>query len=219
VIESGTLDDGRQAAAVRVADAGALRVYTRRLRFGQATAAWVVVTVVAFLLCAMLGRRHHAAAMTVVCILFALGLLLCARLVRRAIVVTPGSIMLRGLIRTRHLPAGDVARFEYPPRTFEHYGKGLRIVLVDGSVLYSGVFAPNQFDTKRVGEAETDELNTWLAQQAGSTLPAASLPGRRPEQGWRRVRGYAGVACASVVSLLCVLLVVAALNDPPTFGR
>jgi hypothetical protein len=218
MIESGRLDAGGQAVAVRVADSGALRVYTRRLRYGQATAAWVVIALLAAMSSVTLGR-HHAAAITVVCVLLALGLLFVARLVRRAIVVTPGWVTLRGLIRTRYLPAANVSRFEYPPRTFTSYGKGLRIVLVDGRVIYSGVFAPNQFDSKLAGVAETDELNSWLAQQGGSTVHVASLPDRRPEHGWSRGLRYGGIALAFVVSVLCVLVDVAVLNNPPMFGR
>lgn len=62
-------------------------------------------------------------------------------------------------------------RFEPPPPYGGLWRNGLRVVLLDGRVLYAGVFGKGPLDGAHVGVDESAEVNEWLAEQRnGSTV-------------------------------------------------
>ncbi|WP_147251953.1 hypothetical protein [Blastococcus sp. TF02-09] len=157
---------------------GTRRVYTRRARILLAALVLVMASVCALGLGSEIAVTDVAVGRVVGFGILALGLLTAHRLMRMAIVVTPGRVTLRGLWRTRMLSAGDVVRFEPPPPygmgTLRH--SGLRVVLTDGGAVSAGVFEVGQIDGPSVGVAECAELNHWLRFQGGLDGSAIRVP-------------------------------------------
>lgn len=162
--------------ATRVTHHARRRVYTRRLRtiqiafllFGTALA--VAGPVGEF----MMGdpeRGPKVAGVVTLC-----GLLLAFRWWRAAIVVSPGKVTIRGLLRSRTLDVQSVARFVAPAPYGRLWHTGMRICLINGKVRRAGVFAPTPIDGGVVGSEEAAELNLWLRTQQQGADPAPELP-------------------------------------------
>lgn len=202
---------------MRVRDAGTRRVYTRRLRTVHAALALLSSTVVA--ITAIGSFAHGSPGLGVVSggVVLGAGLLLCGGILRRAVVVTPGWVTVRGLLTTRRIPAAAVARFEPPAPYGKLWGSGLRIVLADGTTRTCGAFTNTPVDVAPAGVAESDELNGWLALQAGGSVGAARLPDRRPDGAWRTAAWYGWLGLLALFVLSCLVVVLAAMSDP-AFG-
>jgi hypothetical protein len=112
----------------------------------------------------------------------ALGLVLAFRLYRRAVVVTPGRVVLRELFFSRVLAASEIERFDPPGPRGVLRQTGLRLTLRDGRTRCAHAFAASQLDGPGLGVAESAELNRWLeAQRHGRQVadlpPAGALHG------------------------------------------
>jgi hypothetical protein len=90
---------------------------------------------------------------------------------RTGILIEPGLVTNRRMLRTSRVPAGDIVRFEPPPPYGTIRRTGIRIVLVNGKVLSATAFAKGQLDKDSVGTVECAELNAWLSAQARVVRP------------------------------------------------
>lgn len=218
VIETQALGDNRPAAALKVTHGGTRRVYTRRLRTVHVVLVLVMSTVGVVGFVPEIAPGHPRATVTIGSVVFLVGLSFCAAILRRAIVVTPGLVAVRGLVTTRRIPAAAVARFEPPPPYGKLWRPGLRIMLADGDMLTSGAFCSEPVDSASTGVAECNELNTWLAVQAQASETATGLPARPTGFSWRKALWCCWVTLVCLFGLSCAMVVVTALTDP-TFGR
>ena len=205
----------RTSPAVRVSDDGERRVYTRRLRTVHVVLLLIVGVTLAVGPTAEFVEGDHALAAAIAGTTFAVAVLGCVGLLRQAIVVTPGQVAVRGLCTTRRIAAVAVARFEPPVPYGKRIGRvALRIVLVDGRALRSRVFTNTPLDGDGVGVRECDELNEWLALQAGAL---GSLPRRVPDPVVHRVAWGTWLLLVGSLALFSMLVVVTAMTDP-AFG-
>lgn len=210
----GTEHRARTAAAVRVTDGGARRVYTRRLRTVHVAMLVFTSSVVAIGPASEFGADDPAVRTTIVVLAAVAGVLGCVALTRRAVVVTPGLITIRGLLTTRRIPAEDVVGFEPPVPYGKVVGRvALRVRLVDGRAFSAGVFANTPLDRNRAGRHECDELRRWLALENGRADRAEDLP-QRHDPAWARALWASWLCLLTLLALFCALVVVASLTDP-----
>jgi hypothetical protein len=206
---------GPQAAALKVTQAGARRLYARRLR--TVHMAFILFFGTLFSIGPFGGVGNHRVAATAGGAIFGIALLACIAVLRRGIVVTPDLVTVRGLVTTRRIPAATIARFEPPPGYGTWWRPGMRIVLTDGRIRTCGAFTNTPVDAGRAGTRETDELNLWLAARSESGASTSALPGKREED--RSVllvwRGW--LTLLTLFALMCLVGVVSALTDP-AFG-
>ena len=198
-----------RSVAVWVSADGTYRVYTRR----QRTFLAALVLVAGCALAAAVARGLATGDGGVAgCTLLGLALLVAYRFQRLAVVATPGVLVLWGLRRTRHIPVGDIVRFEPPLHersSLRH--SGLRVLLTSGETVSAGVFHRSDEDADDMGLAETAELNLWLAAQKDPTGRPATLPPWSPLSGaaaviWKAWAGLLGVGCAVMVTRVAGVL-------------
>jgi hypothetical protein len=164
------------------------------------------------------GFGSHRIAATAAGVVFGVSLLTCIAVLRRAIVVTPDLVTVRGLLTTRRIPAATIARFEPPPSYGKWWRPGLRIVLTDGRIRTSGAFTNTPVDGGRTGTPETDELNLWLALRSPDGASTAdTLPDQREADRWSLFIWRGWISLLTVFALMCLAVVVTAMTDP-TFG-
>ena len=206
------------ASAVKLTRGGDRRVYTRRLRTVHVALTLFVTMVVAVGPTSEFVVGNHGVAATIAGATFTAGLLGCIGLLRRAIVVTPGLVTIRGLCTTSRVPAWEVARFEPPKPYGKVFGRvALRVVLVDGRVRYGGCFTNTRIDGGGVGVEECAELNRWLALHAGYPDPTGVLSDRRVDPRWTTVVWVSWLVVVALFALFCLLVVLSSMTDP-SFG-
>ncbi len=142
------------------------RVYTRRVRYVQATIAAFAGGVGAVGPTSEIATTPQATVVPALAVLSVTALAV-YRILHMAIVVNPGLVTIRGLWSTRSVRAADVLRFEPPPPYGTLLRAGLRVVLLDGRVLTAAVFGHGRLDDESVGQAECAELNRWLESGEG----------------------------------------------------
>ena len=147
---------------------GGRRVYTRRVRYVQATIAAFAGGVGAVGPTSELATTPQATVVSALAVLSVTALVV-YRILHMAIVLSPGLVTVRGLWSTRSVRAADVLRFEPPPPYGTLLRAGLRVVLLDGRVLTAAVFGHGRLDDESVGHAECAELNRWLESGEGRT--------------------------------------------------
>ena len=144
------------------------RVYTRRVRYVQATIAAFAGGVGAVGPTSEIATTPQATVVPALAVLSVTALAV-YRILHMAIVVNPGLVTIRALWSTRSVRAADVLRFEPPPPYGTLLRAGLRVVLLDGRVLTAAVFSHGRLDDESVGHAECAELNRWLESGEGRT--------------------------------------------------
>ena len=207
-----------RSPAVRVSADGLRRVYTRRSRTVLAALVLFMASVIAAGLGSEIAATDPSGARALGVGLFALGLLVAYRLVRMALIVTPGRVTVRGLRGNRSVPAGDVARFEPPPPYGAFRQSGLRVILTSGRTLTAVVYQVGQLDGPSVGVAECAELNRWLDLQTSGPVDDA-LPIEHGLTGMARVAWWAWLGCLAMVLLVGVALVVDLLTTADDVAR
>ena len=161
---------------------------------------------------------NHALAATMASVILAAGLLICIALLRRATMVTPGLVTIRGLCTTSRIPAWEVARFEPPPPYGRVFGRvALRVLLTDGGVRYSGCFTNTPVDGDGVGVEECNELNRWLALQTSSGYGTEALPDRRRNSRWTTLLWVSWLVLVAFFAVFCVVGILGVIADP-SFG-
>jgi hypothetical protein len=193
--------------AVRVSTDGLRRVYARRSRTVLAALVLFMASVIAAGLGSEIAATNPSGARAIGVGLFALGLTIAYRLVRMAVVVSPGLVTVRGLWGNRSVPAGDVIRFDPPPPYGAFRQSGVRVRLTNGRTLTAVVYQVGQLDGPSVGVAECAELNCWLHSQKGS-VDDPTLPDGRRLAGAARVAWFVWLGVLGLLLLLCGALVV-----------
>jgi hypothetical protein len=85
------------------------------------------------------------------------------RVLRLAIVVRPGRVVIRNLVATHRIDPASIDHFEPPHVSLLR--TGLRVVRADGRFISASAFAKmNNFERDDRGVYETAELNNWLAE-------------------------------------------------------
>lgn len=135
------------------------------------------------------------------------------RILRLAVVVTPGRVVIRNLLMTHRIRVNDIDRFEPPKGTFR---AGIRLVRRSGRFTSATAFTRmSNFDSEDRGLLETAELNAWLADATNGHQPT----GLRPLLPWTSlatVGWRVWLATISIETVLGALIVIANIADPTT---
>jgi hypothetical protein len=207
---------GPQAAALKVTQAGARRLYARRLR--TVHVAFILFFGTLLSIGPLDGVGDHRVAATAGGAIFGITVLACIAVLRRGIVVTPDLVTVRGLVTTRRIPAATIAGFEPPPAYGTWWRPGMRIVLTDGRIRTCGALTNTPVDAGHAGTRETDELNLWLAARSESGASTTSaLPGKGEDDWAVRLVWRGWLTLLTLFALMCLAGVLSALTDP-AFG-
>ena len=199
-------------SARRWNDDGTVRVFSRRYR----TLLFLFVPVFGFVL--SIGPASEMTGGTTAKRITALAILgiftlLGWRVLRLAIVVRPGRIVIRNMVATRHLAAASIDHFEPPHRS--SLRTGVRAVRTDGRFISASAFAKmNKFERPDRGLYETAELNCWLTETRFRPPAPVQLRPRQPISGKAQWSWRCWLVLLTVETIFAFTLVTSFVIDP-----
>lgn len=178
--------DRALTTALRISKAGSRRLYARQqLRTFHLGALALLTCVLAIGPSSDEALTNPQLARAMAAAVTAAGCLSCLRLMHRALVIDGDRVTVRNMLRTRHITAAEVLRFEPPAFYGRYLHIGLRIVLTDGRSVWANAFSATRVDLDTLGVRECAELNAWLDDvRAGIALPVPERPARSRPLTW-----------------------------------